>query len=134
MSTQDRLDHSTPAPHLSASTQLRRLPWVTPPSPEAPDGKPCFLSADDPMGLLSIMADEVEEQQIRDGAAVRDAAKELLEAEDGAAPRDAELRRALSMAVQALTNVVRVAECRGERLGSPEDSDGDDAEPPTRAG
>lgn len=43
---------------------LRLLPW------ETDTGKPCFLSTDSSQGALSRLADEIEEDQLRDGGDV----------------------------------------------------------------
>ncbi|MEU2793917.1 hypothetical protein [Streptomyces sp. NPDC007100] len=71
---------------------LRLLPWTT------PAGGACYLSTDDSESLLSLIADEAEEELLR-------AAEEATEGDAG--PR--ELRR-------ALRDVLRIAVSRGARL------------------
>lgn len=103
----------------------RRLPFQTPPMPGAPEGRPCYLSSDDPLSLLSLTADDMEERIVQDGSTVLQAALDLIEATDGST--SCEHGRALTMTAQALTSVIRVAECRRQRLpahdGSGEGSD-----------
>lgn len=100
---------------------LRLLPW---PSPE---GKPCFLSADTGEGVLSQLADRVEEAQTSTGTKVLGGAKAVL-----ADPKvgDRELRFALTRVTEALGDVLRVAESRGARLSKPcaDEEDEDDLE------
>ena len=43
---------------MTPHDELRLLPW------SSPDGKPCFLSTDDPASHLSRLADEMEEHQL----------------------------------------------------------------------
>ncbi|GCD46406.1 hypothetical protein [Streptomyces paromomycinus] len=71
---------------------LRLLPWTT------PEGKACYLSTDDAESLLSLLADEAEEEVLK-------AAEELVAADAGP-------RRLLG----ALRDVLRVAVSRGARL------------------
>lgn len=86
---------------------LRLLPW------QSETGKPCFLSAGDADGPLSRLADEIEAQQLRDGADVLAGARAVLG--DRKAGEYA-LRRALRAATEVLGSVLRVADSRGARL------------------
>ncbi|MFJ9466732.1 hypothetical protein [Streptomyces caniferus] len=89
---------------------LRLLPW------EGEGGKPCFLSADGTDGtggVLSRLADEIEAEQLCDGAEVLKGAVAVLD--DGRAGEHA-LRGALRATTQAFGNVLRVADSRGARL------------------
>ncbi|MER6712980.1 MULTISPECIES: hypothetical protein [unclassified Streptomyces] len=90
---------------------LRLLPW------ETDTGKPCFLSTDSSQGALSRLADEIEEDQLRDGGDVLKGARAVLH--DGKAGEYA-LRNALRAATQCLGNVLRVADSRGARLSQPD--------------
>jgi hypothetical protein len=92
---------------------LRLLPW------ESGQGKPCFLSSDKHSGVLSLLADDIEEEQLRDGAAVLDGAGAVLR--DDKAGEYA-LRRTLGAATQCLGDVLRVADSRGARLLAAEDA------------
>lgn len=96
---------------------LRLLPWTT------PEGKPCFLSADSGEGVLSRLADSVEEAQTSTGTEVLGGAKAVL-----ADPKvgDRELRFALARVTEVLSDVLRVAESRGARLSVPGDCERDD--------
>ncbi|WP_406208970.1 hypothetical protein [Streptomyces decoyicus] len=93
---------------------LRLLPW------ESEGGKPCFLSADGAGSVLSRLADEIEAEQLCDGADVLKGAVAVLD--DGKAGEHA-LRLALRATAQAFGNVLRVADSRGARL--PVAADGD---------
>lgn len=73
-------------------TPLRLLPWTT------PEGKACYLSTDDAESLLSLLADEAEEEVLK-------AAEEQVAADIG--PRKL---------LGALRDVLRVAVSRGARL------------------
>ncbi|MFE1766134.1 hypothetical protein ACFW81_18215 [Streptomyces angustmyceticus] len=92
---------------LAPAPGLRLLPW------EGDGGKPCFLSADGVGGVLSRLADEIEEEQLCDGAEVLKGAVAVLD--DGKAGEHA-LRGALRATTQAFGNVLRVADSRGARL------------------
>ncbi|MFB7977189.1 hypothetical protein [Streptomyces vinaceus] len=92
---------------MTSYTELRLLPWP------GPDGKPCFLSADDPGGYLSRLADNTEAIQLGLGAELLDHALEVLA--DGEADPD-ELRLLATDLTGALRDAVRVATSRGHRL------------------
>ncbi|MFI6084605.1 hypothetical protein ACIBBB_27135 [Streptomyces sp. NPDC051217] len=102
---------------------LRLLPWNT------LDGKPCYLSADGTGGVVSRLADEVEEAQTESGSEVLGGAKAVL-ADANAGTR--ELRFALARVTESLGDVLRVAESRGARLPIPyeDDEDGEGDEGP----
>ncbi|MER5215802.1 hypothetical protein ABT063_36085 [Streptomyces sp. NPDC002838] len=82
--------------------------------------------------MLSRLADEIEADQLRDGAVVLKGVRAVL---DDRKAGEYALRRALRAAVQALGDVLRVADSRGARLpGSDHDAiydqdDGDDGLP-----
>ncbi|MEU9118444.1 hypothetical protein AB0C96_01045 [Streptomyces sp. NPDC048506] len=98
---------ATPAP----GSGLRLLPW------ESDSGKPCYLSADGSWSRMSRIADEIEAEQLCDGADVVEGAQAVLD--DGRAGEHA-LRLALRAATQALVAVLRVAHSRGARLPDPD--------------
>nr|WP_239149689.1 hypothetical protein [Streptomyces sp. SID12501] len=83
------------------------MPW------ETDTGKPCFLSTGDVPSRLSRLADEIEADQLRDGADVLGGAKAVLD--DLKAGEDT-LRRTLRVVTQVLGDVLRVADSRGARL------------------
>ncbi|SES36657.1 hypothetical protein SAMN05421870_12033 [Streptomyces qinglanensis] len=101
----DRDNVSPPRPGL------RLLPWVT------ESGNPCFLSADDGTGVLAQLADVVQDEQLCDADAVRKDGQEVLG--DSAADAAA-LRQALEASNRALTDALRVADSRGDRLADRE--------------
>jgi hypothetical protein len=92
---------------VAAPSGLRLLPW------ETDTGKPCFLSADDADGPLSRLADEIEADQLQDGADVLAGAKAVL---DDRKAGEFALRGALAATTQVLGAVLRVADSRGIRL------------------
>lgn len=97
-----------PPRHVAApGPGMRLLPW------ETPEGKPCFLSTDDPGGLLSRMADEVEEAQLASGVDVLVGASSVLN--DPKAGEHA-VRFALRRTTESLRDALRVADSRGARL------------------
>ncbi|MDT0443593.1 hypothetical protein [Streptomyces johnsoniae] len=85
---------------------LRLLPW------ETPEGKPCFLRTDNSESLLSRVADDLEEAQLRTGAEVLADAETVL-ADRAAGPLT--LRIALGRTSTALGNAIRVADSRATR-------------------
>ncbi|WP_405685513.1 hypothetical protein OG204_15130 [Streptomyces sp. NBC_01387] len=87
---------------------LRLLPWTT------PEGKPCYLSSDNPRSMLSRLADDLEEQQIDSAELVLEGSLAVLA--DRAAGERA-VRFALTRAAESLGDVLRVACSRGARIG-----------------
>ncbi|CAM5644482.1 hypothetical protein [Streptomyces coeruleorubidus] len=82
---------------------MRLLPWT------GTDGKPCYLSTDNPDSLLSRLADDVEAAQLASAEQVLAGAKAVL-----GDPKAGEraVRFALARAVEALGDVLRVAVSR----------------------
>ncbi|GDY54565.1 hypothetical protein SVIO_051880 [Streptomyces violaceusniger] len=78
-----------------------------------PGGKPCYLATDNGNSRLSRKADEVETLQLAMGVQLLAHARALLD-EDKAT--SGELRFLARRLVEALTDVLRVAESRGGRL------------------
>ncbi|MET9686002.1 hypothetical protein [Streptomyces coeruleorubidus] len=83
---------------------MRLLPWT------GADGKPCYLSTDNPDSLLSRLADDVEAAQLASAEQVLAGAKAVL-----GDPRAGEraVRFVLTRAVESLGDVLRVALSRG---------------------
>ncbi|BBJ41325.1 hypothetical protein SSPO_040430 [Streptomyces antimycoticus] len=100
---------------ISVMTGLRLLPWTD------PDGKPCYLAADDGDSPLNRRADAIEAVQLSMGADLLHHARALL-----AAPKadTRELRYLAERLCEALRDVLRVAESRGARLPSCGDDQG----------
>ncbi|MFH9066383.1 hypothetical protein ACH4GM_35085 [Streptomyces coeruleorubidus] len=82
---------------------MRLLPWT------GADGKPCYLSTDNPDSLLSRLADDVEAAQLASAEQVLAGAKAVL-----GDPKAGEraVRFALTRAVESLGDVLRVAVSR----------------------
>ncbi|MFD9259359.1 hypothetical protein [Streptomyces sp. NPDC059538] len=95
---------------MTAHNELRLLPW------SGPDGKPCFLSADDNAGYLSRLADNTEAAQLGLGSELLNHAFGVLA--DAEADLD-ELRLLAADLTRALRDAVRVATSRGHRLAIP---------------
>ncbi|NSC23491.1 hypothetical protein FM076_20990 [Streptomyces albus subsp. chlorinus] len=94
---------------------LRLLPWAT------DTGKPCYLSPAPEGGVLTALADRVENQHLRDAAEALGEARRVLA--DPAAGALA-LRLALTACARALANALRVAHSRGLRLGAEDTGEG----------
>ncbi|WP_234352893.1 hypothetical protein [Streptomyces sp. NRRL B-1140] len=97
---------------------MRLLPWT------GIDGRPCYLSTDDPDSLLSRLADDIEAAQLASADQVLAGARAVL-GDTGAGEHA--LRFALVRAVESLGEVLRVAASRGERIT---DQRRPDPEPP----
>lgn len=95
---------------MTPHNELRLLPW------SGPDGKPCYLSADEADSHLSRLADNTEAVQLGLGAELLDHALEVL-ADTDADPN--ELRLLAQDLTGALRDAVRVATSRGQRLPWP---------------
>ncbi|AQW52133.1 hypothetical protein ACIQPP_42790 [Streptomyces violaceusniger] len=95
--------NAAPAP----TPGLRLLPW------ETETGKPCFLSTNGSPGALARIADEIEADQLRDGADVLKGVQAVL---DDHKAGEYALRLALRAAMQCLGDVLRIADSRGARL------------------
>ncbi|MGW2326672.1 hypothetical protein ACWC5C_12985 [Streptomyces sp. NPDC001700] len=96
-------------------TGLRLLPWSD------PEGRPCYLSSDNDNSPLNRRADEIEALQLSMGTQLLGHARSLLDERKADAQ---ELRFLSERLCEALRDVLRVAESRGERLPDP-DEDGD---------
>ncbi|WP_234331895.1 hypothetical protein [Streptomyces sp. NRRL S-455] len=79
---------------------MRLLPWT------GDDGKPCYLSTDDPNSLLSRLADDVEAAPLHSAEEVLTGARAVL-----ADPKAGEraVRFAFTRAVESLGDVLRIA-------------------------
>ncbi|MFF5519220.1 hypothetical protein [Streptomyces coeruleorubidus] len=87
---------------------MRLLPWT------GADGKPCYLSTDNPDSLLSRLADDVEAAQLASAEQVLAGAKAVL-----GDPKAGEraVRFALTRAVESLGDALRVAVSRSREGG-----------------
>ncbi|GAA2731969.1 hypothetical protein [Streptomyces nogalater] len=91
----------------------RLLPW-------SENGKRAYLHAGDPKGIVSRLADEMEEAQLGAGREVLGAARALLGDPEASRP---ELRFTAARLTECLFDALRVAESRGERLADDEGED-----------
>jgi len=106
-----------------AVEELRLLPWAT------PDGLPCYLSTDGG-GYLATLADGIEEVQLTMSQELLDHARGVL-APGERALTDVEYRWLACRLTEALTDALRVADSRGQRIPVPPDTaeaDGSDAQ------
>ncbi|GAA2389010.1 hypothetical protein [Streptomyces coeruleofuscus] len=83
---------------------LRLLPW------SSPEAKPCFLITDDGGGRVSRLADIIEATQLDMGAQLLAHADDLLRD-----ATEAQLRFLAERLAEALRDILRVAESRGQR-------------------
>ncbi|MEV0690471.1 hypothetical protein [Streptomyces sp. NPDC050388] len=101
------------------SRLLRLLPWSD------DDGKTALLSTDGTETYLSRLADRVEEQQIETAAIVLKLTQPMVE--DGAKKLTVpELRWAARRLIESLTELLVIAESRGQRIppyAEPDDAD-----------
>lgn len=86
---------------------MRLLPWT------GADGKPCYLSTDDPHSPLSRLADDIEAVQLADAEEVLAGARAVL---DDPVAGEHSVRFALTRAVESLGDTLRIAVIRGERV------------------
>ncbi|MFG2563660.1 hypothetical protein [Streptomyces sp. NPDC048496] len=91
----------------------RLLPWTS------PEGKPCYLSTDG-RGYLSTLADGIEAVQLGMADELLEHAREVL-APGARALSATEYRWLASRLVEALTDALRVAESRGQRIPDPKE-------------
>ncbi|MCK8438397.1 hypothetical protein G3I77_36960 [Streptomyces sp. D2-8] len=82
---------------------MRLLPWT------GADGKPCYLSSDNPDSLISRLADDLEAAQLASAEQVLAGARAVL-----GDPKAGEraVRFALTRAVESLGDVLRIAVSR----------------------
>lgn len=97
----------------------RLLPWTT------EGGKPCYLKSGGKDGLITRMADIMEAEQVRCGREVLAGARLTLEEEHLG---KVELRFVATRVIECLSDVLRIAESRGLRLGAEDPRPDDEAE------
>ncbi|MYU52847.1 hypothetical protein GTY53_12835 [Streptomyces sp. SID7805] len=93
----------------------RLLPWTS------PEGKPCYLSTDG-RGYLSTLADSIETVQLSMGQELLEYAREAT-APQGPTLAAIEYRWLACRLTEALTDALRVADSRGQRLPDPEEEE-----------
>jgi hypothetical protein len=94
-------------PWIAPAPELRLLPW------ESPEGKPCYLRAGGDGGVVSRLADNMEEAQLSLGTEALADARTVL---DDATAGPLTLRVALRRTTWSLSDVLRIADSRGARI------------------
>lgn len=94
---------------MTAPNELRLLPW------SGPEGKPCYLSTDDPGGYISRLADKVEAIQLGTAVTLLEEASETLDDQNAASD---DLRILSHDLTRALREVLRIAASRGHLLAA----------------
>ncbi|CAL2067267.1 hypothetical protein FSY75_38005 [Streptomyces sp. TR1341] len=96
---------------------LRLLPWTN-------EGKACWLSPASEGSVISALADVMEAEQTRDGREVLAHARRLMERPD---QLNVHVLKFIAVRLaECLSDVLRVAESRGIRLGVTDPPPGDD--------
>ncbi|MET7904110.1 hypothetical protein ABZS86_22740 [Streptomyces sp. NPDC005355] len=93
---------------MSQTSHLRLLPW------SGPEGKPAHLSTDGTETFLCRLADKVEAEQIETATVIRDLAFSMVV--DTASLTTGELRWVCRRLIESLTDVLNIAESRGQRI------------------
>ncbi|MFC9846642.1 hypothetical protein ACFWFF_39540 [Streptomyces sp. NPDC060223] len=94
-------------------SQMRLLPFV------GPEGKTAHLITDGTATMMSLLADNIENDQIEAAAALVGLTRSVLEGEEK--PNTAEMRLFLERVLDCTENLLRIAESRGQRLPEYED-------------
>lgn len=87
---------------------VRLLPW------SGPEGKRAHLITDGSSTLLSLLADNIENQQIETATVIVELARPMV-VEEASLTAD-ELRWICSRLIESLTDVLNIAESRGQRV------------------
>ncbi|OOQ52395.1 hypothetical protein AFM16_15260 [Streptomyces antibioticus] len=93
---------------VSQPSHVRLLPW------KWPEGKTAHLITDGTRTALSMLADSIESQQIETAAVIVGLARPMV-AEEATLTTD-ELRWIASRLIESLTDVLNIAESRGQRI------------------
>ncbi|MGA5148338.1 hypothetical protein ACPCSF_25375 [Streptomyces griseoincarnatus] len=93
--------------HEANSSHLRLLPWTD-------NGKRAYLSTHNTETYLSRMADRVETQQMETAAIVLNLAKPMVEPDSRLSV--AEFRWICGRLIESLTDLLTIAESRGQRI------------------
>ncbi|GAA1151011.1 hypothetical protein GCM10009654_02950 [Streptomyces hebeiensis] len=97
---------------MTTQNELRLLSWA------GPEGRPCYLSADEQNGYMSRLADHIEAMQLGMASELLEHALQALD--DEAAADEGDLSLLAAQLAGALRDVLRVATSRGNRLATPE--------------
>ncbi|MFD7602779.1 hypothetical protein ACFWAN_19990 [Streptomyces mirabilis] len=90
------------------SAHVRLLPW------SGPEGKRAHLITDGTASMLSLLADKIERQQIETASVIVELARPMVAPE--AKLTTDELRWIAGRLIESLTDVLNIAESRGERI------------------
>lgn len=93
---------------MSQINHLRLLPW------SGADGQPAHLVTDDRGSFLSRLADQMEATQLETGTEVLKLSRAMLESLER--PTSNELFYVIQRLAECLTDALRVAESRGQRI------------------
>ncbi|WP_353653532.1 hypothetical protein [Streptomyces sp. TLI_053] len=96
---------------------LRLLPWT------ASDGRLCYLSTNG-QGYLSTLADGIETMQLSMGEELLEYARGVLDPGERV-PSSVEYRWLACRLTEALSDALRVADSRGQRIPAPQEQDGE---------
>ncbi len=89
---------------MTSPNELRLLPW------SGPEGKPCYLSTDDPDSYMSRLADSIEAVQLGTARSLLEEASEALDKQETSLD---DMRSLVKELTEALRDVYRVATSRG---------------------
>ncbi|MDQ0795943.1 hypothetical protein [Streptomyces sp. B1I3] len=104
-------EQATQWPERATAEGSRLLPWTT------QDGRPCYLSTDG-RGYLANLADNIEAVQLGMGEELLEYAREAMA--PGTQTRSAtEYRWLARRLTEALSDALRVADSRGQRIPDP---------------
>ncbi|CAM5268111.1 hypothetical protein SALBM135S_00108 [Streptomyces alboniger] len=93
---------------MSQPSYLRLLPW------KGPEGQPAHLATDGSATPLSLLADQIESQQMESAAMIVGLARPMVG--KGTKVTADELRWVASRLVESLTDVLNIAESRAQRI------------------
>ncbi|WRZ90021.1 hypothetical protein OHB54_13670 [Streptomyces sp. NBC_01007] len=93
---------------VSQPSRMRLLPWT------GPEGKRAHLITDGGPTTLSLLADKIERQQIETASVIVELARPMVAAEANLTAD--ELRWIASRLIESLTDLLNIAESRGERI------------------
>ncbi|MDQ1011077.1 hypothetical protein QFZ82_005562 [Streptomyces sp. V4I23] len=108
-------EQATRRPGGTRAEGPRLLPWTT------QDGHPCYLSTDG-QGYLANLADNIEAIQLGMGEDLLEYARDAV-APDAKVLSATEYRWLARRLTEALSDALRVADSRGQRLPAPEEGD-----------
>ncbi|MFF2716478.1 hypothetical protein [Streptomyces sp. NPDC058011] len=94
---------------MTSPNELRLLPW------SGPEGKPCYLSTDDPDSYMSRLADSIEAIQLGTASELVEEASEAVDNQNTSLD---EMRCLVKELTGALRDIFRIATSRGQLLAT----------------